>query len=690
MNTQQQAILLLSFGLFFALNCQSQKVAIDTLTRTARIQNKTNSNQVQFTADAPELRQIAGAPKAYYTNFWEFGDGHYSTETNPTHTYQHKGVYTVRLAATNNYDDGLPPTSRPKKIAINEVSNTDFEDENAHLLDSHHGFRLLNNREPSPNQEMQFVVSYANEKNYTTQGKLYVFFNEIKYKNKNFNLIDIRTYYGEKEVDDYEPIASSRIINSKDFILTSGINTISENLFQETDTIYKNNLPATLEKAKNAYQDFKVWEFDNLNPKEKRNLFLTFKTTPEMLKDTSAVISIRSIYVPEIGGDTHQVRTKEMEIVTSHDPNKMAIYNTKLNYRLVRFKRLKYKVRFQNNGEGPASLIKLNVDIPEMLDKTSLEVIDMYPKVPICPDGKEVGYSCLDTIRMKDKISFQFKNIYLPGSNQKGVHEKDSTKGFVKYSLKFGKDFHKVRSKSKTAIIFDKNEPIITNMATSRFSAGISIGARAGYNYFIPKDVVANELISNATPATEIPDVKTHLTGSSYFIGATYSPYKSYKWYYQAEAYLDFQKNASDKRFLYVDNKSFGFPLQIQQTTQINQEQTNLLLVPASVRYNLNNIFAVGAGVQVNLRINGTHSKNIENRFYEYDEANPDALIHEFEDMYSITTTNTKLDWNLYDYMPFVDITGGVSRIGPSIGVRYLYPIKQEQQIIQFYAIWKF
>lgn len=688
MKTLGKFLLLTLLFLSFVFVTYGQQTTSDTLSRTASIVHKTNSNQVQFSADAPVLRQLAGAPKAYYTNFWEFGDGHYSTETNPTHVYKKKGTYTTRLSATNNYDDGLPPTSRPKKITITDVSNAQFDDENEYLLKNHHGFRLLNNRDPSPNQEMEFVISYANEKDYTTQGKLYLFFNEYKYKDKNFNLVDSRPYFGETEIDTNEPMVSSKKINPTDFILTSGINTISTNLFQETDTIYKSNLPATLQKAKAAYQDFKVWEFDNLNPKEKRNLFLTFKTTPEMLKDTSAVISIRSIYVPE-GGDMHQVRNKEMEIVTSHDPNKMAVYNTKLNYRLVRFKRLKYKVRFQNNGEGPASLIKLNVDIPKMLDKASLEVIDMYPKVPICPDGESVTYSCIDTLRMKDKISFQFKNIYLPGSNQKGVHEKDSTKGFVKYSLKFGKDFHKVRSKSKTAIIFDKNEPIITNTATSRFSTGISMGARAGYNYYIPKDTKASEFISFADGTLEIPDVNTASSGSSYFIGATYSPYKSYKWYYQAEAYLDFQKNKTDKSFYYIDQQSLGFPVQIKNSTNTSLKQTNIALIPASVRYNLNSIFALGAGVQVNLRMNGDQKTTIDKQFYEYDEANP-TPIYELVQFREQRIENTTLGWKLDDYIPFVGITGGISRIGPSLGVRYLYPIKSEQSILQFYAIWKF
>jgi hypothetical protein len=91
---------------------------------------------------------------------------------------------------------------------------------------------------------------------------------------------------------------------------------------------------------------------------------------------------------------------------------------TFMNYRLVRFKTLKYKIKFQNNGEGPARTIRLETDIPEMLDKSTLKVVDMYPKCDICPK-KEVLYSCLDTMFTDTQAIFTFKNIYLPGSEQK-------------------------------------------------------------------------------------------------------------------------------------------------------------------------------------------------------------------------------------------------------------------------------
>ena len=65
-----------------------QQPANDTIRRTAIIEHKTVGNQIQFTPNAPTLNQIAGAPKAFYTNFWEFGDGTYSKENTPKKSYK--------------------------------------------------------------------------------------------------------------------------------------------------------------------------------------------------------------------------------------------------------------------------------------------------------------------------------------------------------------------------------------------------------------------------------------------------------------------------------------------------------------------------------------------------------------------------------------------------------------------------
>jgi PKD repeat protein len=654
-------VLLLSFTFY------GQAIENDTIERTATIEYSVDLNRVSFNAETPQLNQIAGAPKAFYTYYWEFGDGDYSFEETPKHTYKKKGNYKTQLSVTNNYDDGKPPATRPKEVAIQEANFDTSENENHNLVATHNGFRLQTNRDPVPDEEMQLVLSYGNTKGFPTSGRVYVFFNEKKYKVKNFDLVDVRLHHNEKEISDEIIVDNIRYISKNEFIKTTGVSTFINEKLIVSDTL-KQNLPLSLEEAKAYYQDVKVYDVDNLEANEERNMFFSFKTTPEMLKDTSAVISIRSIYVPERGNDSHKVLTKEMEIVTSHDPNKMAVYDTRLNYRLVRFKRLKYKVRFQNDGEGPARLIKLNVDIPEMLDKSSLKVLDMYPECPICPE-EEVRYSCLDTIILKDQISFQFKNIYLPGTAQKGVHDKDSTKGFVKYSLKFGNDFHKKKSKSKTAIIFDKNEPIITNTSTSRFSPGISIGVKSGYNSYL--------------------DVKD---SKSYFVGATISPYKSYKKYLQAEIMIsthefgDFKSNSEQLGPVILDQDVIiDSAIRFDET---NSEITklNIDVVPISFRYNLNGVIGLGIGPQLSFDVSNETSNTTNSSYFTYLK---DIVGDPIEALNETIETKTNSSFSDINYGIFGDVTIGASRIGPSVGVRYLYNLNQPHSQLHFYAIWK-
>lgn len=658
----------------------SQEILKDSLIHTSNIIEKINANKVEFQAELSPLRQIAGAPKSFWTSFWEFGDGAYSFQENPKHQYKEEGDYTVRLAATNNYDDGKPPLTRPKNITISTINNLDESsiNEEHHLIENNNGLRLQNNREPRPNEKMQVILSYGNDKNYHTNGKLYIFFNEKKYKDNNFTLTDVRTHHNEEETED-EFIAYNTIKSKNDLIKTTGISTFLNHKFLKDTT--RLDLQNSLESSKLFYKNYKVWNVDNVKPNEERNMFFTLETTPEMLKDTSAIITIRSIYVPERGKNLHKITEKEMEIVTSHDPNKMAVNQTFLNYRLVRFKRLKYKVRFQNNGEGPASLIKLNVDIPEMLDKSTLKVIDMYPKVPMCPLGKKVTYSCMDTIIMKDKISFQFKNIYLPGSNQKGVMEKDSTKGFVKYSMKFGKNFHKVKSKSRTAIIFDKNEPIITNSSTSRFTTGLSIGVKAGYNHFFTSD---ENMDFNKVNHDAVLDTKA----KGFFLGATFSPYKSYKWYVQAEIMANTQHITSTSNQQTNDDNIAGLLTisKIKRTTELIKNSIDI--VPISVRYNFNAIFAAGAGIQTNINVYQKAINITDKTVYFNENGQIGQELTDYNE--NIYIKNYNKDLSLNNYGLFLDLTAGISRIGPSVGVRYIHNFKNPTKQLHAYAVWKF
>ncbi|QHI38704.1 hypothetical protein IMCC3317_40980 [Kordia antarctica] len=647
-------ITLLVFLGFIRFGFSQQEIKQDTTQRIAQIEHKAIGDQIEFTPNAPKLNQIAGAPKAFYTNFWEFGDGTFSKEDNPKKVYKKNGEYTVRLWTTNNYGTGKPPRARPKKITITNA-NSNYNEE-ASMDES---IRLIRNSEPMPEEEIVVVFSYKNKKDYVTNGKLFLFYNEDKYKADNFELSETRTYHNEKEINTNTVVFSSDV--DTDIYYASSENKLLKFKEKQQDTTERENLPLTLEESKYVYRNSSSLSFDNMKPNEERHVFHTLKTTKEMLKDTSAIISVRGVYVPDNDYDNHNIKDMEMEIVTSHDPNKMSSNASFLNYRLVRFKRPKFKIKFQNNGEGPARTIRLETDIPDMFDKSSIEVLDMYPKVKICPKY-EVEYSCLDTTYTAKQAIFTFKNIYLPGSEQKNVKEYDSTKGFVKYRLKFSKDFHKKKTKSRTAIIFDKNEPIITNYSTTRFLPGISIGAKSGYNYF--------------------PD----LEGSkSYFIGATVSPYKSYRWYWQVELLNSFHAYDGNTTITEGIEDIPGAGSVFQRTTANSSYENIDWDIPILARYNINNYIGLGAGLQGTISLSEKRAEAIKIERFEGQNTPPGPLLETIESSKEMSSSFSNLRTGF-----LIEATAGFARIGPSIGARYVFSFKENHNHIQFYAIWKF
>lgn len=627
----------------------------DTITRRANISYTQKGNYVTFKPETPPLIPIAGAPKPSYSYLWEMGDGHYSKQAEPKHVYKNKGNYTTRLAVTNNYDNGKPPATRPKKVAVNEIADDPYQDI-ASIADQN-GFAIQKNCDPIPDQEMVVVVSYQNLENYVASGKLYLFYNEKQFKNNNFELLDFRTYAGEREVKENTIAAVDDLDDSKNY-LASVENTFKTKKYKNTTT--EEDLEASLKEAHTLYNNVSILEFDDSNPTETRNVFYTFKTTPEMIKDTSATVTMRGIFVPNRSFKNHKVKNLEMEIVTSHDPNKMGSNGSLINYRLVRFKRVKFKTRFQNNGEGPARKIRLETDIPDMFDKKTFQIEGMYPECPICPKDEEPTVSCLDTIIKQKQIIFTFKNIYLPGTEQKNVQEKDSTKGFVRYSMKFNEDFHKVKTKSRTAIIFDKNEPIITNYAVTRFLPGISVGVKAGYNIY--------------------PDLEK---STSYFVGATISPFKSYRFYWQAEWVNALNQYKSSANIVDVFDTNANGTRQLLRTTTTTENKNINCEVPILIRYNINNYIGIGAGIQANINVSSEQHQDIKIETFEGDKDN--FLIGTQTSNNTIKNSFTDIKTGL-----LFDLTAGFARIGPSLGARYVMNFEQNFNYIQLYGIWKF
>ncbi len=674
-DTSMQGLLKIYGGIFcFFLiikTTTAQTVYQDTTVRSAPISNTIRGNTAEFSADMPPLIQISGAPEAYYSYYWEFGDGEFSFEEKPKHTYKKEGEYTISLWSTNNYDNGKPPTSRPETIQIDKdfeaASNGDDLSQKPSLnFPKEENFIIKTNRDPLPDEDMVLITSYKNTKSYVTNGELYLFYNDIKFKADNFTLEDTRLYHGEIiDKDEFFAVYNPEKNDSEFHLASLNTSPIKPKRFHFQDSLNL-PLPMQIEESNALYRNSQKIKFEDMQPGEERHIFRTLKTTPEMIKDTSAIISIRSIYVPDKNYSDYNVKDTEMEIVTSHDPNKMSSNGTFMSYRFSNSKNLKFKVKFQNDGEGPANTIRLQIDTPDMFDRNTLEITDTYPQVPICNHSNST-ISCIDTTSTEDKLIFTFKNIYLPGSNQKNVMDRDSTKGFVKYRMKYTKKHYKKKTRSRTAIYFDKNEPVYTNYSATRFSPGISIGAKAGYIY-TPKYDKSRE----------------------FFIGATVSPYKSYKSYLQSEIYLSLATFENLKNYKILEEP--GAMETIMHKQELNEKTKNMTayLVPISYHYNATDFMAFETGIQLQTDINTKTDKSGSTQDFYYFEEGDRIIEKAATEKRTIDESGEQKHFKNFNYGVFAGLNLGQVRIGPSLGVRYVYNFKEPHSQLQAYAIWKF
>src|SRR5690625_3565427 len=190
---------------------QGEKISTKNTTES-RIVWEEKDALVQFDSHLRSLRQIAGAPEAFYTYFWEFGDGGFSFNENPRHIYADSGEYTVRLFATNNYDDGRPPPTRPVLVRATTGGTPENTSQHSGFFNEDNRLQLKVNRQPRPDEDMICIIGYRNpsKNDRPFNGSLVLFYNEEQFKKKNFGLTEIRKYHDEGTSDMKQLLASCR------------------------------------------------------------------------------------------------------------------------------------------------------------------------------------------------------------------------------------------------------------------------------------------------------------------------------------------------------------------------------------------------------------------------------------------------------------------------------------------------
>jgi hypothetical protein len=343
----------------------------------------------------------------------------------------------------------------------------------------------------------------------------------------------------------------------------------------------------------------------------------------------------------------------------------MMLKNKKLNYRFTgKNKENAYKVQFQNTGKGPAKKVAVTITIPGMLSTASLEIVEMKPKCVWC-ESAPGNQSCIDTVVTKDSIQFIFNNIYLPGTQQDGVNDPDSTKGYIKYRIRFDKKMHKLPFQSRAAIVFDKNEPVYTNRSTGSFKKGISPGIILGFG---------------GTPGS----VPADIAARQYSLGVAISEYAAYKKYFQWELFL-----RSDRSFEQFTGRRLGGDTILNGAAYKVRYRDNyekikiaaLEVVPFEFRYNLASFISAGAGALASLEVSRSTTSYVRALIENPNGNNPFQLEGE--------TGKQKTSFTTLRGALFADVQLGRVRTGPAAGIRFLQYVNPSYQNIMLYAIWK-
>ena len=531
---------------------------------------------------------------------------------------------------------------------------------------------------PKPGEDMMLILGYRNKPESglaSLNGTLTVLYNDKEFLKDDFQLVETRAYHQEKKtvIDKQGTFAALRqgLSDNPFYALNGGprIPEFDSALMDEEGT-------ALIREQMSAFRTAESWKFDNLKSGEEKFLFMQFRTTPEMIKDTNAVVRLTGMFVPDNPMAAAEFFTMELQIVASHDPNKMMLKNSRMNYRFTgKKKQLTYKVRFQNTGKGPAKKVDVGVAIAEVLDMNSIRILDSKPKL-IMADSAYVNQSAMDTVHTADSVHFVFKNIYLPGMQQKGVKDADSTMGYIEYSIGFKEKPKKLPFKSGAAIVFDKNEPIYTNRAAGRYKMGLSPGIVAGYGF---------PFESGNTPFSGQRNIT---------IGATLAPYAPHRYYWQVEIYAS---SFAEKEYLLestqgdgtivpvlVDGKRVEGRLRYADSTA-NTKVVTINIVPLQLRYNFNKYIGAGLGTLVSLNID-KQSTPAKEAVYDVLGANGVTNAVTFKESFA----KVKDRYGDFQNTLFADVQVGKVHVGPSLGFRYLFTLQHTNNRLITYLTWKF
>ncbi|HVU58227.1 MAG TPA: PKD domain-containing protein [Puia sp.] len=642
-------------AILLAISCISR--AQDSIPPVIHVEEVGDS--VHFSSQLRPLRQIAGAPSAFYTYFWELGDGRFSFDKEPLYAYRDTGIYQVRLYATNNYDDGKAPPTRPRPVKIKKKASGNVWA--SHFFHGSGNIEMKINRNPRPGEDFVAILGYRSGQMDSLSGAIVLFYNERQFGQKGFDLAEKR-YYNKEDSSSINTLMASLETRNGEYLVRGDMqHGLSGQAFRpsgpeityDAAPNYAGEAQSLLQSLQKEYTGHTVLHFSGVHNGEERFVFMDLNTLPTMIQDTNATVALTAMMVPDDPSYPPELHRLEVAVVASHDPNHMQIKPRRINYRFMgKKKELTYAIHFQNTGKGPAKTITIGLAVPRQLNSSSVQLKTMSPVCKWC-DSAYNSQSCIDTIRTDDSLYFVFRNIYLPGLQQEGVTDKDSTKGFVEYTIRFRKKPKKIPFSTRAAIIFDKNEPVITNRSTARFIKGISPGIMAGYVYS--------------------PSNGNYSTNGSLQLGYVLAPYAPSRPYFQLEAWAGLLQQDNSTSGVVQDQKDTaigaGKYLIVGREMKTTVKKNSFEVTPLHYRYNIGNWVGIGLGAQV--MVNISEQTTTEYKVYMRNTLLPVEIST------SSAFQKAKTQWlHTWNAAPFADLQIGRVRTGPVLGLRYIRLLK--------------
>lgn len=630
-------------------------------TYDAKINYEIKEQSFHFTPDIRPLVPIPGGRQAFYTYLWDFGDGNFSTQKNPTHSYAQPGDYQVTLYAVNNYDNGPPPKRPKRKVSVSTAlaAGGQISRFQENFFASNGIFELYKSSDALPGTDLALVVGVKPQ---TEKGKIIILSNEKAINPAGFAVLGQSQYFNES------PDSSLYLLKNDHKQMWANISKATKTQSGSPDYGNKEELEFSAMEAVNYFSELydsytSVTAYD-IQGQEASGQFslINLDVTEDMLADTNAIVTITGIYLPENGLATiHQL---DVPVVTSHDPNKMSIKPARLSYRMqYKKKKLTYKVQFQNDGEGDAKNIRLKIKLPKEVDPSTFELLNLYPQCDSCQS--ELSKGCYTyKVTGDNTLEFLFKDIALPGTAASDITDIDSTKGFIRFHVETYKKLQNRPLRASTEIFFDKNDPIKTNNATARFLPGLSPIVIAGLNSPFSSDYKPGIALS--------------------FGLAPIAPYKKPYWQVELSAltYGETTTSHQDQHGEVLITNQEGKEHYVGYTSiDSTQETRNLrLAIPLQLRYNFNRWISAGAGAVVGVDFNLSNKSKIIYHLRDND-VTPSGIHQEASSLDKSSISSLR-------YMPFIDINIGRTYLGPALGLRYLYD-KDIKHNGQLYLIWR-